>query len=326
MARKRTEHNVTNTTEDHPTLSCSIAVFDPSPLLTVTIEPGPGDSPELHLHAGGQGFWVSRMIARLGAQVTLCAPFGNDTGHVLRGLVEDEGVVVRGPSVQGASGWYVHDRRDGQRETIAQADSAVLTRHEVDDLYGATLVAGLEAGVLALTGPARPAIIAKDVYRRLATDMRRNGAIVVADVSPAVLKELLDGGVDMLKMSHEDLIEGGFARDEDRASLLEAIDNLQESGARNVLVSRAADPALARIDGRTVEVLVPRLEPMEFRGSGDSMTAALAVAMARGLDGEHALCLAAAAGALNVARHGLGTGQARDIEDLSKRIEIRPAT
>jgi 1-phosphofructokinase len=69
---------------------------------------------------------------------------------------------------------------------------------------------------------------------------------------------------------------------------------------------------------------VPQLEPMEFRGSGDSMTAALAVALARGLDGEHALRLSAAAGALNVARHGLGTGQARDIEDLSKRIEIRP--
>jgi 1-phosphofructokinase len=302
----------------------SIAVFDPSPLLTVTVEAGSGDSTELHLHAGGQGFWVSRMIVRLGIPVTLCAPFGDDTGRVLRGLVEAEDVRVRGTTVHGASGWYVHDRRDGQRETIAQADSAVLTRHEVDDLYGATLVAGLEAGVLVLTGPARPSIIAHDVYRRLATDMRRNGATVVADVSPAVLKDLLEGGVDMLKMSHEDLIEGGFAAGEDTESLLDAIDNLQQAGARNVLVSRAADPALARVNGHTVEVLVPQLEPMEFRGSGDSMTAALAVALARGLDGEHALRLSAAAGALNVARHGLGTGQARDIEDLSKRIEIRP--
>ena len=44
-----------------------IAVFTPSPLLTVTIELGT-DRPEVHLHAGGQGFWV----ARLAAEVTLC--------------------------------------------------------------------------------------------------------------------------------------------------------------------------------------------------------------------------------------------------------------
>ncbi|HUG14488.1 MAG TPA: PfkB family carbohydrate kinase [Thermomicrobiales bacterium] len=304
----------------------SIAVFDPSPLLTVTIEAGSDDAPELHLHAGGQGFWVARMIRLLGMHVTLCAPFGDDTGRVLRVLVEAEGVGVRGTAAQGASGWYVHDRRDGQRETIAQADGAALSRHEVDDLYGAALVTGLEAGVLVLTGPARPSIVSDDVYRRLSTDMRSNGSVVVADVSHAVLSSMLEGGVDMLKMSHEDLIEGGFARDEELPSLLEAIDNLQQAGARNVLISRAADPALARVDGRTVEIIVPRLEPMEFRGSGDSMTAALAVALARDLDLDSALRLAAAAGALNVARHGLGTGQPRDIEALSKRIEIRPVS
>jgi len=317
---------VPNAAGSLPPSDCSIAVFDPSPLLTVTIEAGSGDSPEIHLHAGGQGFWVARMAGVLGIPVTLCAPFGDDTGRVLRVLVEAEGIGMRATAAQGASGWYVHDRRDGQRETVAQADGAVLTRHEVDDLYGATLVAGLEAGVLVLTGPARPSIVSEDVYRRLATDMQRNGSLVVADVSHTVLSAMLEGGVDMLKMSHEDLIEGGFARDEALPSLLEALDSLQEAGARNVLISRAAEPALARIDGRTVEVIVPQLEPMEFRGSGDSMTAALAVALARKLDLDSALRLAAAAGALNVARHGLGTGQSRDIEALSQRIDIRPVT
>lgn len=303
--------------------SPSVAVFDPSPLLTVTIEAGTGESPEIHLHAGGQGFWVSRMIARLNVPVTLCAPFGDDTGRVLRSLVEAEGVRVNAANSQRANGAYVHDRRGGQRETIAQTESPVLMRHEVDDLYGTTLVAGLEAGVLVLTGPLNAELIAGDTYRRLATDMRRNGATVVADVAHGVLASLLEGGVDMLKMSHEDLIEGGFAADAELDSLLATVENLREAGARNVLVSRAADPALACIDGRIVEVIVPRLEPLEYRGSGDSMTAALAAAMARDLDLEQALRLAAAAGALNVTRHGLGTGQARDIEALSKRVEIR---
>ena len=48
-----------------------LAVFAPSPVLTVTIEAGP-DRPEVHLHPGGQGFWVARMAANLGAEVVLC--------------------------------------------------------------------------------------------------------------------------------------------------------------------------------------------------------------------------------------------------------------
>lgn len=58
----------------------TIAVFSPTPLLTVTIEARSDGGPELHVHAGGQGFWVARMIARLGEPVALCAPFGEDAG------------------------------------------------------------------------------------------------------------------------------------------------------------------------------------------------------------------------------------------------------
>ena len=50
-------------------------MFAPSPLLTITIEPG-ADRPEVHLHAGGQGFWVARLAATLGPEVTLCSALG----------------------------------------------------------------------------------------------------------------------------------------------------------------------------------------------------------------------------------------------------------
>jgi 1-phosphofructokinase len=304
----------------------SVAVFDPSPLLTVTVESSVRGDQEIHLHAGGQGFWVARMIARLGLPVTLCAPFGDDTGRVLRVLVEAEDVTVRGVTIQGFSGAYVHDRRDGERRVLAELDHPYLTRHEIDDLYGAALVTGLEADVTVLTGPARHDIVPADFYRRLAIDIRRNGGIVVADVDNSVLESTLDGGIDVLKISHEELIDAGYAESGEPDDALAAIDRLQAAGARNVLVSRAADPALVRIGERTVEIVVPRLEPLDFRGSGDSMTAGVATGLARGMPLDDALRLAAAAGALNVTRRGLGTGSAMDIDQMSHRIEIRPFT
>ena len=66
-------------------------MFAPSPLLTITIEAG-ADRPEVHLHAGGQGFWVARLAATLGAEVTLCCALGGEPGRVLMGLIQAESI------------------------------------------------------------------------------------------------------------------------------------------------------------------------------------------------------------------------------------------
>src|SRR5690606_7136285 len=112
--------------------------------------------------------------------VTLCAPFGDDTGRVLRTLIEAEGVRVRAVDIHGANGAYVHDRRSGEREEIAQSPTTELTRHEIDDLYGAALMAGLEAQVTVLTGPTPGEQFPADFYRRLAADIHTNGGRIVA--------------------------------------------------------------------------------------------------------------------------------------------------
>lgn len=302
----------------------SVMVFAPSPILTITIDEHATGTPELHLHAGSQGFWVARMVARLELPVTLCGPFGNDTGRMLNTLIEAEGVSVRAVEMHGANGAYVHDRRGGERTELVQCPTVELTRHEVDDLYGAALMAGLNSRVTVLTGPTPGTTFSTDFYRRLAIDIRTNGGKVVADLSGGYLQAALEGGVDVLKISHEELIEEGFASGNSPAEIHDGIRALIRAGAEHVLVSRAADPAMACINDTMVEIVAPRLEPNEFRGSGDSMTAGLASGLALELEMKQALRLAAAAGALNVTRSGLGTGHRDEIEQLSRAIEVRP--
>jgi 1-phosphofructokinase len=302
----------------------SVVVFAPDPLLTVTVEAGvQGD--EIHVHPGGQGFWIARMVASLGMAATLVGPFGGETGRLARHLIADTDITVVGIEVGAGNGAYVHDRRDGTRVELASMRPDALSRHGVDDLYGAALTAALDAGVAVLAGPGpwEPAILPVDVYRRLASDLRANAVTVVADLSGAALVAALAGGVDLLKISHQQLLAGGYATTEDRDNLIAGMQELHKGGAECVIVSRAELPTLALLDDRVIEVHGPRLEPVEPRGGGDSMTAGVATGIARGLDPGAALRLGAAAGALNVTRRGLASGGRTEIEVLADRLELR---
>jgi pfkB family carbohydrate kinase len=102
--------------------------------------------------------------------------------------------------------------------------------------------------------------------------LRSNGARVVADLAVDNLAAALDSGLDILKISHEELIEGGYAQSDDAAEIVRGIHRLREAGASNVVVTRAAEPALAQFNGGLFEIITPPLEPSDFRGSGDSFT------------------------------------------------------
>lgn len=299
-----------------------IAVFAPSPLLTITLEADSGVGDEIHLHAGGQGFWVARMIRSLGSPVVLVAPYGGETGRVLPVLVESEGVHLHGLEVSAPTGAYVDDRRGGERRRVGEMPAGRLSRHEIDDLYNRVLVTGLDARATVLTGQMRQMVGSDDIYRRLAVDLRSNGRLVIADLSGASLDAALAGGVDLVKVSDEELLRTGHVESTEPEQLAQAVERLA-AGARTVVLSRAGRPALARLDGRLLELVPPKFEPLDFRGAGDSMTAALAVGLANRMPIDIVLRMAAAAGSLNVMRRGLGTGRPHDIEQLARHIEVR---
>ncbi|WP_232050580.1 1-phosphofructokinase family hexose kinase [Actinoplanes sp. OR16] len=304
--------------------SGTIMVFAPVPLLTVTIEKQ-SDEPELHVHPGGQGIWQARMCAGLGASVTLCAAVGGEIGEVISLLLQGEQIEVRAVRRSSGSGWYVHDRRDGTRDEVADHAGEPLGRHDIDELYSTALAAGMSARVSILSGPAAPEVVAPEVYRRLAADLGANGGTVVADLSGDHLTAVLEGGVDFLKVSHEELIAAGRATGDSVEELVDTGRDLRKQGAGSVLISRADQPGVALIDDEEpLLVELPALQVVDHRGAGDSMTAGVATVLARGGKIHEAVRTGAAAGALNVTRHGLGTGRKEAITELTKRVRLTP--
>lgn len=299
-----------------------ITVFAPSPILTVTVEDNPAGS-EIHVHAGGQGVWQARMMLRLGLSVTMCCVLTGETGVVLRHLLEEEGITVAPVERSGRGAAYLHDRRDGKRTVIAEEHGEPLGRHELDEIYGVVLREGLDSGLVILSGPSDEETLPADTYRRLAADLRAAGARVLVDLAGERLAAAIDGGVDVLKVSDEELRADGRVQGSSVDEVVAAMRELHRSGARTVIVSRETEPILLLDDHGVLEVTMPELEVADTRGAGDSLTAGVAAGLARGETAREAVTLGAAAGALNVTRHGLGTGDAEAIAALRSTITVQ---
>ncbi|MGE2722443.1 1-phosphofructokinase family hexose kinase [Mycolicibacterium celeriflavum] len=309
----------------------AVVIFAPLPVLTVTVENRSGDA-DIHVHAGGQGVWQSRMMVSLGVPVVLCSALGGETGDVLCHLLPARDITVQTVPVSARNGAYVHDRRSGEREVVAEAGGSPLDRHELDSLYEVTLTEGLTHGRVLLSGPQEDDVLPADLYRRLSTDLGANGCKVAADLSGERLEAVLAGGPDLIKVSHEELLHDGRAKSDEAKDLVAAMRSMRDEGAGTIIVSRSGDaPALALLgeddggdDGDVVEITMPTLEPADSAGAGDSMTAGIVAALASGRPLREAFRIGAACGALNVVRHGLGTGGARAVETLAERVELRP--
>lgn len=299
-----------------------VAIFSPSPLLTVTVE-ARGDGDDIHLHAGGQGVWVARMVAELGASPVLCGFAGGETGAVLEPLLDRMPGERRLVSTSGGSGCYVVDRRDGERKVLASNLGGTPSRHEVDDLFSVACAAALESDVLVVCNPFPGDLLPLEVYGNLVSDVRENGTPVLVDLSTPRLDSALDGRPDLVKLNDWELAEYVVgpvsAPDEMRA----ATQRLRDAGARSVLVTRAAEPAFLVSDAGSFEIAPPHFARGSREGCGDSMMGAIAAAWATGRPLRESLTLGVAAGAANFLRHGLGTGSRSVIEELVGQVELR---
>lgn len=309
-------------TENHAPRVCVLA---PTPLLTVTVEAGNGPEgpPEVHVHAGGQGLWVARMAASLGAEVVLCGPFGGEIGAIAAHLAASEHLAVRATAYAGGNGAYVHDRRGGERAEVAATPPGRLDRHELDDLYGTVLVEAMDADVAVVTGADPAEILPVEFIEHLARDLRAAGRAVVADLSGEAATTFAAAGGTVLKISHEELLDAGLADSDSPSDLRSAAERLIAGPLGAVVVSRAGKPSLVVAQDDVIEVVPPRVSVVDHRGAGDSMTAGIAVGLGRGLELEEAVRLGAAAGALNVTRHGLGTGRSDQIERFARQVRVR---
>jgi 1-phosphofructokinase len=290
-----------------------VVVFSPALLASVTLEAGPGGHDELHIHAAGQGYWVARMLADLGAAPVLCCTAAGEIGEVARSRV-DSRVTLRLVETTGCAGSYVDDRRSGARDRLAEVATTPIDRHAIDDLGAVTVAEGIRAGIAVITGSNMHGTVVPTVFERLCGNLHAVSVAVVVDLSGDELHAALGTPLAAVKVSDAELVGAGFATSDTTEDLLAGARELRARCGADVFVTCADAGALALTAEGAMVGRGPSLTPTETRGAGDSFTAAIAFARTAGYDLAETLRLGIATGASNVMRHGLGSGE-RDLID-----------
>jgi 1-phosphofructokinase len=218
-----------------------------------------------------------------------------------------------------------HDRRSGVAVEIAREHRLAMRRHDIDEFFDEVFELALASRVTVITGRFSEECVPLGFYERLGEDLLATAVLTVGDLHGPELRAFLrHGRLSVLKVSAEDLIKDGLISESTNESVLRGIGELASSRIGWLVVSQAEDGAIISLEGRVMKARPPILRAVDHRGSGDSMTAALAAALLRGMNGESAARLACAAGAANVTRHGLGSASAGLIDQLAQHVRLDP--
>lgn len=301
-----------------------VAIFSPNPLLTITIEARGEGRDDVHLHPGGQGVWVAKAAGELGAAPVLGGFLGGEIGAVLEPLLGHLAGERRLVHTEATSGCLVFDRRGGERVLLSQVTSDPPPRHQLDDLLSLTTAAALESDVLVLCNPYPGDACPLEVFASLTANARSSGIPALVDLSSPRLESALEGRPHLVKINDWELAQFVAGPVDGPQRLLAAAERLRERGAANVIITRGPDPALV-LYGDTASWLVPpRFDRGAREGCGDTMMGALAAGIALARPWDETLITAAAAGAVNFLRRGLGTGRRQVIEEIADDVELRP--
>ncbi len=271
---------------------------------------------------GGKGVNASRVIHRLGRSTLALGFVAGVTGDFLRTALDAEGVPHAFESVDGLTRINVMlYERASSRRTRLYLPGATVPLARIDALK--TALASAPAGSIVLLGGSLPPGLPETLYGDLVAWLHAHDVRTIVDTSGPPLAHALAARPLLIKPSLEEAEELLGRRLPDTASVVAAAREPQERGAAFVVISRGEDGAIGLDAEGAWEARPPAVTACSTVGSGDSMVAALAIALNEGLPFAEGLRLGSAAGAATAITRGTQLCDPHEIERLLGAVVVR---
>lgn len=221
---------------------------------------------------GGKGINVSIVLHNLGMSSTALGFIAGFTGQEIRRKLQ--GLGVMDDFIELPDG---HSRINmkicSHEETELNGMGPIIDEASLLKLY--TQLNRLVTGDVLVLAGSIPASLPDNIYQDIMKRVEAKGVMTIVDARKDLLENVLELRPFLIKPNNFELAElFGLEELWDKQEVLRYAKELQERGARNVLVSMAgAGAVLAAEDGSTYESPAPDGTVINSVGAGDSMVA-----------------------------------------------------
>ncbi len=262
---------------------------------------------------GGKGVNTARMVGQLGGGAELIGFAGGANGRLLESFLTQEGVSFRHVQTQGETRICQTLVEAGNPEpTELVEEMPPITPDEWQKMLELLGAMDFSERVVTLSGKL-PAGAPADAYAQVVEMAAGSRVILDAPGEPLLLA--LKHKPFMVKINEVELFQTVGGKD-----LSTACRQLIERGAQSVLITRGSRSVFFMDEIRLHEILPPKIKAVNPVGSGDAVTAGLAVELSRGKTRSEAICFGMACGAANALNRVSGQLNLTDVERLGRSV------
>lgn len=273
-------------------------------------------------HRGGKGLNVARVAKACGSDVQATGLVGGFNGRYLESLAQADGITSNFGHIAGETRSCINVLDPKYRSTEYLEPGTRVSSEELDAYLDEFPSIIADSDVVTLSG-SLPAGVGADTYQRLVRLVKDAGKQVILDTSGEALRLGIEAGPTMIKPNRNE-IEALFGITvTSRDDVISYARRLHEGGVANVVVSLGGEGALLSCDEGTYQAIPPEVKVENTVGCGDSMVAAFAVALERGMGAREALSYAVAVGSAAAMSPNTGDYDPSDRDDILPKVEVR---
>lgn len=257
--------------------------------------------------SGGKGINVTVILKNLGVSNRALGFLAGFTGDFIEQDLREQGCQTE--FVRLAKGFSrINVKLRGQEESEINGGGPAVDPMAVEALF--EKINNLQKGDMLIICGSIPPSLPKDLYEKILSLLDGRGVYTVVDTAGEALMRTLRFEPFLIKPNHQELEELAHSRLFTREEIIAQGRRLQEMGARNVLISLAAEGAvLLTSDGKVLYGEAPRGTVRNSVGAGDSMVGGFMAGWLKTGSFQAALQWGIAAGSASAFCEGLATGE-----------------
>ena len=277
---------------------------------------------ELRRDAGGKGINVSKVVKELGGVTEAWAVLAGNTGAWVQSALEADGIRVNATLAEGETrtNLKVVDPVNDTHTDINEPGPEV-TDSKLNDMLIELANAVPADGIVVVSG-SLPTGVRPDTYERWCRILRMGGIRVFLDADGEALAHGIEGRPYFIKPNDHELSALVGRELENVTEVAEAARELVGRGIPMVVVSMGGEGAVFCTENETWYAGPVKVHVGSTVGAGDSVVAAIAYAVNKGMPLEDTMRLAMATGAANVMQSGTQAAERSVVDSLIDRVVL----